>query len=367
MNLTTGSISTAVKKLFFVMCASLLVMSCQQSSDGPSGPAEKWHVFTQSNSPLTNNRINGLALSSGGAVWMATQDGASKFTRGNWGTFKDSLTYTSGETSARIVTSIFEGKDRSIWFGLRGGGVMRYNQSSDVAVWRRYRDQIADISVTSLAADNSNQTIYGEMWLTTAFGISRFLTQSDALGGGSWLQPPYTRGNTSELPSNQILSATTKLDDYSIWFGTQTGGPVSVVDGATGLQWQNYPLPSGHDSRINSIGWDLHNTVWLGMNNGVATYNLHGANWNFYTSATTNGKLPQTPVNAVVTNLLNTRWFGTDSGLVRLVDTTWTHFTRSNSPLPSDTVTSLIIDTGQNIWIGTPSGAAVYNPNGISY
>lgn len=367
MNHPAGKIPAVAQRLFLVLSAACMAVSCKQSANPTDVSSEKWHVYTQANSPIANNRINGMAVVIGGTIWFATQDGASSFARGNWATMKDSLTYYNAlNLPARIVTSICEGKDRSLWFGLRGGGIMRYSPNSDVAVWRRYKDEIADNAVFSIAADNSNQSIYGEMWLTTAFGISRFITASDQTGGGSWLRP-YTRSNTPELPSNQIPSAITKLDDNSIWFGTQSGGPVSIVYGLSGLEWQNYTLPAGSDSRINSIGWDLNNTVWFGTDKGVASYNLRGGNWNVYTFASTHGKLPQAPVNAVVTNLLNTRWFGTDSGLVRLTDTTWTRFTPGNSPLPSDTVTALVIDHRQNLWIGTPNGAAVYNENGISY
>lgn len=248
-----------------------------------------------------------------------------------------------------------------MWFGLTGGGVQRYNPLSSIAVWKRYRspDLISDI-VLSGTAEISNQSMYGEVWFTTAIGISRFIGADHETG--TWVS--YTTNN-SPLPSNQVLASLNKLDDNTIWFGTQTGGAVSVEYGLAGLNWTRYSPPV--DSRINSLAFDLHHTVWFGAQSGAWSFNTQSSIWTPFMADSAGAHLPRGSVNAVVTNHQNVRWFGTEAGLARLDDTTWTQFTSSNSPLPTDTITALLIDFNQNLWIGTSNGVAVYNAGGVQF
>ena len=69
-----------------------------------------------------------------------------------------------------------------------------------------------------------------------------------------------------------------------------------------------------------------------------------------------------------MTNLFETRWFGTNHGLARLQDTTWTLFNRNNTPaLGSDSITALAYDSRKNLWIWTANGVMVYNPEGTEF
>jgi len=334
------------------------------SPTGPPPPRlpDKWLVYRQSPGKLINNYINGLLLDHGRTIWLATNDGVSSFSGGVWASLRDSLSYQSGGTPSHRVSCIVQAKDGAMWFGLSGGGVVRYNPYSSIQVWRRYTspDLVFDV-VLAGAADVSNQSLYGEVWLTTPFGISRFI--GAAAEQGRWVT--YNMTNTPQLPSNQIPACLNKLDDNTFWFATQTGGAVMANYGLAGLEWSRYPLQS--DSRINSISFDLQNNLWFGVQQGAVTFNVQNSAWTPYPPDTAANKLPAGPVNAVVTNLLKVRWFGTNGGLVRLDDTTWTRFTAANSPLPRDTVNVLLFDYNQSLWVGTANGVAVYNEAGILY
>jgi ligand-binding sensor domain-containing protein len=333
----------------------------------PAPPKAKWQVFKASPGTLVDNHINSIYLDNSRRIWFATNNGASYFTAGVWATIRDSLTSPSASgPPGHRVSCIVQAKDRSIWFGLTGGGIQRYNPVSSIAVWTRYTSQstfgglLSDL-VLSGTADVSNQSVYGEMWFTSAIGISRFIQSVNETGTWHF----YTHDNQGAIPSNQVFASTTKLDDNTIWFGTQSGGAVSVEYGLAGLNWTQYSLPV--DSRINSIGFDLQNTVWFGNDNGAASFNVQTSVWRSFVADSPGVLLPPGPVNAVVTNHQNIRWFGTDAGVVRLNDSTWTRFTTANSPLPSDTVNAVAFDFNQNIWIGTDNGVAVYNESGIVF
>jgi ligand-binding sensor domain-containing protein len=361
--------SVILRAALLSLAVSLLGVfgGCTSPSDPPPVlPKAKWQVFKASASLLADNHVNAIFMDNARRVWFATNNGASYFDNGAWATIRDSLTSPDGHGGPpnHRVTCIVQAKDRSMWFGLTGGGVQRYNPISTIAVWTRYTVQstfgglVSDL-VLSGTADISNQSAYGEVWFTSAIGISRFVGAANETGTWHF----YTHDNTGQIPSNQVWSSMTKLDDNTLWFGTQTGGAVSVEYGLAGLNWTQYSLPV--DSRINSMAFDLQNTVWFGNENGAASFNVQTSDWRVIDSAGV--RLRHGPVNSVTTNHQNIRWFGTDAGAARLADTTWTIFTAANSPLPSDTVNAVAFDFNQNIWIGTDNGVAVYNESGLTF
>ncbi len=336
---------------------------CKSSSNAPVDSPETWRVFTTANSRLTNNFINDITIASDRRVWLSTLNGACGFYNGTWSIIKDSLKSTNPAYNPDYapVFSIVEAKDRSLWFCLPGG-VVRFNQQSTIKVWSRY---LTGYTVLAGAADRSNQTVYGEMWFACGnLGIQRFeqtvyenqTTYSYTMGDGS-----------TPLPSQVVLSAAIKPDDYTVWFGTETGGMVSGYFSQMGaLTWMRYTPPAA-DQRINAIAFDLSNNVWCARDTDVAVYNTHQGNWIQYSHGKTNGQMPHAVVLSILTNYDKLRWFGTDSGLVELNDTVWTRFTTANSPIPNDSITALRYDAQSNLWIGTPAGAVIYNPKGIRY
>src|SRR5467141_335333 len=208
----------------FLISLPWLFSGCTSPTGSPpTRLSDKWLVYKQSPGRLVNNYINALLLDRGRTIWLATNDGVSSFSRGTWASLRDSLGYPTGvdRTISHRVSCIVQAKDGAMWFGLSGGGVVRYNPFSSIQVWRRYiqPDLVWDV-VLAGAADVSNQSLYGEVWLTTAFGISRFIGAANERG--YWVT--YNMANTSQLPSNQIPACLNKLDDNTFWFGTQTGG-----------------------------------------------------------------------------------------------------------------------------------------------
>ena len=357
-----------------VLLLSLLI-GCKSSTTDPPKENPTWHAYTTSNTSLRSDFVNSISLDQDGKVWFATREGALYFQNGYWGNIYDSLytivSFSGYNDTSYNVLSVVQAQDRAMWFGLAGGGLVRYQPRSDRAVWRRYHSpDIPFDRVLTLAADRTFLTTYGEMWVGTALGVSKFTQTTDE--GGSW-QQFRKDDHISQLSSNQVwVIAINEINTSSshhnaFWFGTQTGGPVEASYGGSGtLYWTPYPFPTDINSKINSISFDSR-YVWFGNDNGAATYDLAGGTWNAYTPESTSGKLPGGSIHAILAHDDKLRWFGTDSGLVRFNDTTWTRYTRTNSPLPSDTITSLQYDKLNDLWIGTPAGIAVYNPKGLHF
>src|SRR2546422_2333689 len=71
-----------------------LVSDCTSPTGSkPIPPLDKWLVYKQSPGKLVNNYVNAFMLDRGRTVWIATNDGASSFSGGSWGSIRGFLGY----------------------------------------------------------------------------------------------------------------------------------------------------------------------------------------------------------------------------------------------------------------------------------
>jgi ligand-binding sensor domain-containing protein len=339
------------KSLKFLGVFSIfLLAACNQPIapiSKPRGP--QWVVFHPSNSPLVSDTINAVIVNIS-TFWIATDKGANSLHNGNWQTFTAELRYDTPLGKSSRVNAITIGTDQSVWFGLAGGGVMRMNLfTSSGPPWAHYTTpDITSDFVFALATDKA-----GDIYATTSSGVSRFFSN-----GSRWFK--YGSGN-SPIPDEPIRSAGFDPFTNTIWFGTNSQGVVSY-DGD--LNW-NVDTPSEQPFPIISMAFSPLNTIWFGtFADWAYKYSTATFEWTHVADSASGGGLKGNFVNAVAVELNGTVWFGTNNGLTRLTGATWSTFSRFNSTLPSDTVTSLTFDINGNLWIGTGSGLAEYNEGG---
>lgn len=347
---------------FFSGCNRNSVDSGQKR--GPS-----WVIFNKAGKQLINNNVNALYEDRDGVIWIGTDSGAASFNHGYWNSVVSELSWTSsttgGTTTLSSVLCITQGQDGSIWFGLGGGGIERYDQFGSAFTWKRYsmNDGIPWTHILSACRGQTagSGQVSGEIWCASLYGIGRFIPSTNQ--GGQW--ESYTTSNTPTLPSDQVRSVAYNFNDNSIWFGA----PQDAISYDENGVWTAIPLPAPYNLPITSIAFDAHNNAWFATWGGVSSRNVNTLEEHDYTHGNTNGKLPLGSVNAVTTDLDTIRWFGTNNGLIRFSGAaTWKTLNRENTPnLPSDTVTALTYDLNGNLWIGTHNGVAVYNKAGTIF
>jgi len=127
---------------------------------------------------------------------------------------------------------------------------------------------------------------------------------------------------------------------------------------------------------VYSIAEDLEGSIWIGTSVGVAVYNYPSRIWesdNFY--ATQPGLdlndgiyhplLKTETVTAIAVDGANRKWLGTEKSGVYLVSENGEkeiqHFTQENSPLLSNTITSIAINQKSGeVFFGTDQGLIAY-------
>ncbi|MGA2624390.1 MAG: two-component regulator propeller domain-containing protein [Bacteroidota bacterium] len=334
----------------------------------------QWIDFNTANSKLSDNHINALFVDADGSVWAATANGASWYRERSWSSIVEQLSWSyssSGldstgnrvpvtETSCN-VTSVTQGPAGDLWFGLAGGGVARYNtKSPSYPVWTRYTHDDYSLMydvILSVAAVRPR----GDIWIATLDGVAHFIPAS--FGRGIWQSHA---SDSAHFPQVIVRTVAVNPLDNGIWFGVGDYGLV-YYDGDA--KWTKFPVNPPYYLPITCIAFDVSNTLWVGKWEGASSFDANTGWWKQdYVSGTTHGHLPYGPVNAITTDYVTTRWFGTNKGLVRLSDTAWTTFNRANTQqLPSDTITALTYDMSGNLWIGTINGIAVYIETGTRF
>lgn len=311
----------------FVLCFSMSHLFGQQTA---------WTVYTNSNSGLTSDLIETIAIDNNGDKWIGTYfGGVSRFDGNNWTGY---LTWNSG-LPYDLIYSIGVDNNGDKWIATFGGGVARFD-GSNWSVYNTLNFGLPDSNVTTITIDSN-----GDKWIGTYNGgIGKF-------DGTNWVV--YDNQN-SGLQDNFVRSIAIDNNGEK-WIGTFSGG-VYRFDGTnwTAYFTQNSGLPSNN---VKSIAIDNNGDKWFGtLGSGLTRFD--GTNWTVYN--TQNSGLPNDDVFSITIDNNGDKWIGTfGGGIARFDGTNWTVYNTQNSGLPNDDVYSIAIDNNGDKWIGTWAGVAL--------
>lgn len=148
---------------------------------------------------------------------------------------------------------------------------------------------------------------------------------------------------------------------------------VKVLSGSAG----NGALPGNY---IRSIAVDNEGEVWIGSDQGVAVFYSPGdifSNTNFDAQQILVERdghyrplLESESVTAIAVDGANRKWLGTDRAGVFLMSADGTeeihHFTEDNSPLFSNSITSIVINDDGEVFFGTSKGIISYKGTAVT-
>lgn len=203
--------------------------------------AGRFDTFTQFNSGLANNVVNGVTVQNG-EVWAATFAGASRYeiAHNRWTIYN--------ETNApmhEIWCYSVAGDGEKIYLAVWGGGLLEYTPAKDR--WKDYRDPDGEMEivlfrnsglltnvVAGVACDSRKR-----VWVATYFGLNSY-------DGRRWQN---YMDHDSPLASNFINFVATKGE--VAWVATDNG--LSATDGK---DWWTYRRDS--DSGKGVVRWEPH-------------------------------------------------------------------------------------------------------------
>ncbi|HEY2942864.1 MAG TPA: two-component regulator propeller domain-containing protein, partial [Vicinamibacteria bacterium] len=274
----------------------------------------------QTDDGLPHNRVQAIVQTPEGYLWLATQEGLARFDGVRFTVFDR---HGTAAMNANDVETLFVSRGGSLWVGVYGGTLLRYQNGAFTSYSSREGLPLSTIS--ALAEDAA-----GDLWIgTDGDGVYR-------LHQGAFAR--YT--SKDGLPDDSVRCL---LGDGegNVWIGTAAG-----LARRRGGRFERYDLPAGPDPiAISALAIDREGRTWVGTeSDGLYRFDT--------------GRLVRTPValnddhvRSLLADRRGTLWIGTDGGLHRVHDGRVEVLTRQDG-LTSDAIRSVFEDREGSLWIG---------------
>ncbi len=272
---------------------------------------------------LPANKINTLAQSSDGYLWMGTQNGLVRFDGLEFKLIPIDLPQAQGQEVRKISPS----KTGGLWFAINNGGFGYYDERKFSAIADERWTRPEMLANTILEARD------GAVWTGTILGLGRFVNDST---------------NDSFFDETKA-GLSTLIEDSSgrIWAGTAEHGLFYWADG----KMIPFRDPELSKRLVLAVASEANGRLWLGTELGLRCYNADGQRQEM-----AGADLPDMQINALLLDRHGVLWIGTQGhGLGRYQDGEF-KFLQKTDGLGSDDVTSLLEDAEGSLWIGTSEG-----------
>lgn len=344
----------------------------------PIGPntANTWRMAVKNNNLWI--ATGGLNDSYG---YLFRNDGFYKYDakQGEWATFNQ-YAFPEGYSYWDFIDILPHPQNNKIYIASFGFGLWEY----DGTTITRYMENTAlqttigdptRYRTTALDTDSK-----GNLWIANAGTAAPFVVKKN---DNTWQAfEPKDVGYAPTLQMNDILVN----EEYNQIWGSLFRNGIIVLDYGTDLQnttddqyikLSKEGMGQLPDNTVNCIQKDKNGAIWVGTANGVAVfycpYNL------FQQGGCTAEKpyievegigallLEKEDVKAIAIDGANRKWIGTTNGVYLISaegNQQLQHFNTQNSPLLSNIITSIAIDTQTGeVYIGTEKGLVSYRGN----
>lgn len=305
--------------------------------------------------------VHEISEYSPGVLMVGSDDGLSLFDT-RTGTHK---LFTSSEIdpysiSDKFVYPILKDREGGIWIGTYYGGVNYISPNS--GIFERYIHSRYINSVNGNVIGGFTEDKNGNIWIASDDGGLNVL---DSKTGKFSAYMPHPTKNSISYHNVHALC----WDDDKLWIGTYAGG-LNILDNKTG-KFRTYGSDSSNPKTLDSgsiyaIFKDRNNRMWVGTMSGVNLYNRD-------TDDFTRIKQFNATTIDITQDHKGWLWFATQGkGVYRLNPQTnkWINYNTSDgnkNALPSNQISSILLDHKQNLWFGTSKGLSRYNYSNDSF
>lgn len=296
----------------------------------------------------------------GKIYWTGSYGGGGlrKFEDGQWTTVS---TQTGAPHGVWALLQSHAPGDDSLWIGSDGDGLLRLQHGQ----WTIYNTKNSGLpnDVVYTLTETFDDLGKATLWVgTNGGGLARF-------DNGK-----FTVFDTSNvLPNNSVemILETKSGNSRTLWVGTEGGGIARLKDG----KWS---VIDTHNGLPNDMVYSLHESkttggasrLWVGTAGGGAAYretDNTSAPWHVLSDSTTPG-LPNNIVYQILQDAKDRLYLTTNKGVTRLTPSAGSFAVENFSvqdglPTSECDIGASLFDHRGRIWVGTVSGAAVFDPS----
>lgn len=282
-----------------------------------------WKQFQAADRLLAGNSVRALTQDDDGFVWIATNAGAQQ-TSPTDDPVSRLFTADNSALPGNDVVAAGVDAEGDTWLGAAGQGVVRLDGAGGTLFTTT--DGLVSNDVTAVAVDRQ-----GRVWLGTRAGLSIW-------NGSAFFNLTVDNG----LPNDEVLSLLGSGD--SMWIGTNGGGLYRFERNQLQVfNSTNVDLPSDIVTALAALE---DGDLWVGTDRGLVRFD-DGV-------ITPVAEVPDGRIRAIAVTPGGETWVAMQAdGLYHSAGAVWEHMTEN---LPADTVTALLVDAYDTLWIGGETG-----------
>lgn len=261
-----------------------------------------------------------------GNLWFGTFRGVIKYDGKNFKWFRDS----DGINEANTI-EIYQDREKVLWF-VGEKGIHKY-YDDQLTFW----DKIQNIKFPQIVAISRDND--GVVWLGSwqSVGLLKFKN-------GKFIE----RVVKEKTPGGNVITSLYHDKKGYMWAGTQRG----LIKYKGNKQINHFTTRDGLVSKtVNSITADSRGHLWLGHWHGGVTY-YDGVKFQKIDI------FEKHNVKVIFIDSKERVWVGTNKGLYKYENESWTHFDKTNG-LTSEYITAITEDYKGNLWLATFRGGVV--------
>jgi signal transduction histidine kinase/ligand-binding sensor domain-containing protein/DNA-binding response OmpR family regulator len=293
-----------------------------------------------------------------GFIWIGTEDGLNRYDGYNFVIFKKNSLQDSLHISNNYVTGICEDEDGNLFISTREG-LDFYNRTSNrfEKLANKLGKAIGSSGIWITYLDTKKR-----LWVGTDEGVYRYDKKNDDLKLYS-----HDAQNANSLCNNTV---TELFEDsqHRMWAGTKVGLSMLSEDGTSFTNFihdQSDPF-SLSSNIIADIAEDKHHNIWIATDFGLNKLLAQNKFKHYFFDALNPGSISNSFVYDIAEDASGNLWIGTDEdlNLFNAKDETFTRFSSQydNSTLSaSTTVTKILFDENNRMWLGTRSEGVNFN------
>ncbi len=408
MQRTVCKLSLFLIAFLFLSCFSPFLYA--QSDAFPNIPVRNSDIRFEQISieeGLSQNVVAGILQDSKGFLWIATEDGLTRYDGYDFTIYKH-IPKDPESLNENELVALYEDRSGIIWIGTEGGGLNRFDRKTEKFIHYQHDpddpDSLSDNEVHAIYEDH-----LGILWVGTEGGglnkfdrnsekFTRYLPDPDDPGslshdevkviyedrsGVLWIGTVgglekldrktekfvHYRHNPDDPHSLSHDEVKTIYEDTAgvLWVGTEGGG-LNQLDRDTGIFTHYLPDPDNpnslNDDVIKSFYEDKAGVLWVGTESGgLNKFDRERKTFTHYQNFPDDPhSLSQNEVTFIYEDRSGVFWIGTDGGGINKFDRKPKKFIRyqhdPNNPnsLSDNRIWDIYEDASGILWIGTEDG-----------